>query len=249
MLIFRLSLIICISCTPLCALKLPSYTLACSRNDPNLNDCVVKHGQLAIPYFINGDPKYKVPRLDPLFITELTVQQGIRQIGIELTLKNSSIYGLKNAIFKKARTNITGQHIEWDFEIPKIYIIGHYEVSGRILILPITGNGKANVTITDLKITYKYDWDYITKKNGRKYMNITTSSLEYENGRTYFQLENLFNGDKLLGENMLTFLNENWKEVTTEIGPAIGEAISEVFRLILTSIADLVPWEYIYPDI
>lgn len=48
---------------------------------------------------------------------------------------------------------------------------------------------------------------------------------------------------------MLTFLNENWKEVTTEIGPAIGEAISEVFRLTLTSIADLVPWEYIYPDI
>lgn len=51
----------------------------------------------------------------------------------------------------------------------------------------------------DLKITYKYDWDYVTKKNGRKYMNITKSSLGYENGRTYFHLENLFNGDKLLG--------------------------------------------------
>ncbi|XP_065208837.1 protein takeout-like isoform X2 [Planococcus citri] len=195
------------------------------------------------------DPRYKVPKLDPLFITALTVEQGIRQIGISLTLKNSSIYGLRDAIFKEARTNIPGRHIEWDFEIPKIYIEGNYEVTGRILILPIVGNGKANVTITDLKITYKYDWDYITKKNGRKYMNITTSSLGYQNGRTYFQLENLFNGDKLLGENMLTFLNENWKEVTTEIGPALGEAISEVFRLILTSIADLVPWEYIYPDI
>lgn len=105
-------------------------------------------------------------------------------------------------------------------------------------------------------------------------MNITKSSIDYENGRAYFQLENLFNGDKLLGnsfvisissrgkekklitstftyagENLLHFLNENWKEVTTEIGPAIGEAISEVFRIILTNIADLVPWEYIYPDI
>lgn len=52
----------------------------------------------------------------------------------------------------------------------------------------------------------------------------------------------------LLGDNMNRFLNENWKEVTTEIGPAVGEAIAEVFRVTLTNIADLVPWEYIYPD-
>lgn len=45
------------------------------------------------------------------------------------------------------------------------------------------------------------------------------------------------------------FLNENWKEVTKEIGPTVSEAISEVFRILLTSIADLVPFEYIYPDI
>lgn len=31
-----------------------SYTLACSRNDPKLDECVVKHGQMAIPYFIDG---------------------------------------------------------------------------------------------------------------------------------------------------------------------------------------------------
>lgn len=45
------------------------------------------------------------------------------------------------------------------------------------------------------------------------------------------------------------FLNDNWREVTKELGPAIGEALGEVFRLLLTSIADLVPYEYIYPDI
>lgn len=51
-----------------------------------------------------------------------------------------------------------------------------------------------------------------------------------------------------IGENMNYFLNQNWREVTKELGPAIGEAIGEVFRLLLTNIADLVPYEYIYPD-
>lgn len=50
------------------------------------------------------------------------------------------------------------------------------------------------------------------------------------------------------GENMNYFLNENWREVTKELGPALGEAIGEVFRLLLSNIADLVPYEYIYPD-
>jgi hypothetical protein len=47
---------------------------------------------------------------------------------------------------------------------------------------------------------------------------------------------------------MNRFLNENWKEVTTELGPAVGEAIGEVFRIILTNMAQLVPYDSIYPN-
>uniref|UniRef100_A0A8D8YMH6 Protein takeout n=1 Tax=Cacopsylla melanoneura TaxID=428564 RepID=A0A8D8YMH6_9HEMI len=228
-------------------LKLPSYTKPCSRHDPKLNECVVRHGQAAIPLFINGDPKYRVPKMDPLYIKQLTVNQGSRQIGLALTLKNFNIYGLKNIKFKKARTELEKRHIEWDFEIPSVLILGQYDISGKVLILPITGTGDANVTITNLKITYKYDWVYVTRK-GKQYMNITSSKLLFENGRTYFDLKNLFNGDKMLGGQMNYFLNDNWADITKELGPAVGDAIGEVFRQLLTSIAELVPWEYIYPE-
>lgn len=45
---------------------------------------------------------------------------------------------------------------------------------------------------------------------------------------------------------MNRFLNENWKEVTKELGPAVGQAFSDVFRLLLTRIASQVPYEEIY---
>lgn len=48
------------------------------------------------------------------------------------------------------------------------------------------------------------------------------------------------------GENMNRFINENWREVTQEIGPTIADAVAEVFKSILTNISDLVPWEYAY---
>lgn len=50
-----------------------------------------------------GDPKYRVPKLDPLFISELNIQQGVKQIGIALAIRNTSIHGLKNSIFTHAR--------------------------------------------------------------------------------------------------------------------------------------------------
>ncbi|KAK9504239.1 hypothetical protein O3M35_010614 [Rhynocoris fuscipes] len=161
-------------------------------------------------------------------------------------LKNIKLYGLKNAIFTNARTGLNEKkHIEWDFKIPKIDILSDYEVDGKVLILPITGKGRANVTLTNLDITYKYDWELI-KKNGKEFMNFTSSELLFENGRTYFDLKNLFNGDEFLGNNMNRFLNENWKEVTNELGPAVGEAFSDIFRLLLTRIAAQVPYDEIY---
>ncbi|KAG8267422.1 hypothetical protein J6590_052044 [Homalodisca vitripennis] len=226
-----------------------SYTPACSRNDPKLNECVVRHGQQAIPQFINGDPKYRVPQLDPLTINQLSIRQGTNQVGINLQVRDCKIYGLRHAQFIAARTDLKKRHIEWDFKIPSVQIRGFYNISGKVLILPISGSGKANITINDLSITYKYDWELVKKGNGKHYMNFTNSELLFDNGRAFFQLDNLFNGDKLLGDNMNYFLNENWKEVTRELGPALGEAIGEVFRLLLTNIADLVPYEYIYPDI
>ncbi|XP_014272244.1 protein takeout [Halyomorpha halys] len=227
------------------ALKLPSYLVACKRDDPKLDECVVKHGQEAIPKILGGDPKYRAPKLEPMDITELRVNQGTKQVGLKLILRNAKLYGLRNTKFVKAKTDLKKRHIDWTFKVPRVEIIGDYEVNGQVLILPITGTGKANVTITELDIVYKYEWDLV-KKNGKEYMTFTKSKLDFKNGRTYFDLKNLFNGDQFLGNNMNRFLNENWKEVTKELGPAVGQAFSDLFRNLLTNVAAQVPFNEIY---
>lgn len=65
--------------------------------------------------------------------------------------------------------------------------------------------------------------------------------------RCYIRLENLFNGDKLLGPQMNIFLNENWKEASREVGPSIAKAISEIIYQILSNICELVPYNEIFP--
>lgn len=51
----------------------------------------------------------------------------------------------------------------------------------------------------------------------------------------------------ITGENMNRFLNENWKDIIKEVGPAVADALTDVFRATMGAMADLVPFEYIFP--
>ncbi|KAK3926822.1 Protein takeout [Frankliniella fusca] len=229
-------------------LKLPSYITACRNDDPNLNECAVKAGRAAIPHFTNGDRKYKIPKLNPLTVYDFKVSQGTRSVGLQINMNEASIFGLPDMSFDAARVDLKSRHIEWDFTASNIKILGTYNITGRVLLLPLVGNGQANITLRDCTFNYTFDYDVEQRADGVEYMALYNDRLTFDTKRVYIKLANLFNGDRLLGNNMNHFLNENWKEVTHEVGPTIADAISEVFRQILTQISDLVPWKYVYPE-
>lgn len=60
------------------------------------------------------------------------------------------------------------ENIEGKYEIrargPKVSLLGPYKISGKILILPIQGEGQSNITISEYQIS-----NYIEKElNGFK---------------------------------------------------------------------------------
>ena len=46
------------------------------------------------------------------------------------------------------RVDLNKRHVEWDFSLDRLMFLGKYKVSGRVLILPITGSGDANITLS-----------------------------------------------------------------------------------------------------
>lgn len=75
----------------------------CLRDDPNLDECVVRKGAPVIERIVKGDPKYRIPKLDPLIIPEMTIKQGTKQVGLVMKCKNCQLHGLKDTKFVKAR--------------------------------------------------------------------------------------------------------------------------------------------------
>ncbi|XP_075215010.1 protein takeout-like [Lycorma delicatula] len=224
--------------------KLPSYLKPC-KIDGKLNECALKTGREAIPKIINGDSKLKIPRMDPFDIKVIKIDQGSNSFGLKLEIINSKLIGLRKANFVASRMDLQKRHVEWDFKIPKVEVLGNYKADGKILVLPITGQGKANITLLNLDITYKFDF-VLTKKNGKEYIQIPDSTINFNTTRMYIKLENLFNGDKVLGNSMNQFLDENWKEVLNELGDPLIKSLSPIFTLIINNIAKEVPYNEIF---
>lgn len=126
--------------------------------------------------------------------------------------------------------------------VPKLSLHGDYKVNGRVLILPIQGDGKASLVFENVNMSAKFKPIFIEKK-GKQYLQAGSSfKLDFDMENMQIKLTNLFNGDKALGDNMNVFLNENWRDILKELKPAISYAIEEVFKSIVNRIFNKVPY-------
>ncbi|KAJ4432281.1 hypothetical protein ANN_20899 [Periplaneta americana] len=183
-------------------------------------------------------------------------------------------------------------HTEYAFSFKILNITSRYNISGRVLLLPITGDGIAKINLSKatqctvvakkpnrlLQLIQKnpvlcivsncgnfnmdsearddvsavYSFDVLKKLNPhiKKEVGLpanTTFTFDVKGMKIH--LDNLFNGDKFLGENMNHFLNENWQELLKEMGPAVGEALNQFITAMLNNIFELVPIEESLPDL
>lgn len=90
--------------------------------------------------------------------------------------------------------------------VPKITINGKYKIEGRVLVLPIQGEGNAHLVFDNANLVVKYK-PKVIQKNGKSYIQTEKFNLDFDTSRLHINLENLFNGDKALGDNMNQFLN------------------------------------------
>lgn len=95
----------------------------------------------------------------------------------------------------------------------------------------------------ELVVKYK---PKVIEKNGKQYIQTERFNLDFNTTRLHINLENLFNGDKALGENMNLFLNQNWRDIFTELNPAITFAVEEILKGIINRIFMKVPYDEIF---
>ncbi|XP_026275998.2 protein takeout-like, partial [Frankliniella occidentalis] len=228
--------------------KLPANIKRCSRSDPDTNECLRLAVADALPKLKGGLPKLGVHRLDPLIIDELRISQGSGPINMDLTFTNMTTTKiLDDVAVTKVKFDYDNLILEATTITPAVLAKSTYTVNGRVLLLPIRGSGQSTVNLYDVTTDLVIKGKLLTKADGKKYFDINDVVAKLTPKRMEMKMENLFNGDKQLGDTMNRVLNDNWEQVYSEIGPSFAEAYRELFKRPARALFLHVPIDDIYP--
>lgn len=123
----------------------------CKKNDPNLDKCLKTSIQEVIPHLSEGYPKLRIPALEPFELPSLEIDQGkgsTKSVNIDLKLKDVKITGLTGTVIDSLKVDVDNYRMTGKIAFSKpIFINGQYTVNGKVLVLPITGNGPCSIVL------------------------------------------------------------------------------------------------------
>jgi hypothetical protein len=110
-----------------------------------------------------------------------------------------------------------------------LFVNGRYIVDGRILFLPITGAGNFTANFTNGKGDIRLKG---TPKdvNGETYFNVNKLDIKITVQKGKIEFENLFGGDKTLGDIINRVINDNFDTFVQDLIPLIEKSLSKIFR-------------------
>lgn len=184
--------------------------------------------------------------LDPLEINSISIiQENESPVNINLNFKNINIESISKSSITKCRSDLGKFILKCESVSPEIGLIGDYAMKGQILFLPINGKGKSKIILRNLVTKHEIIGEPI-EENGELFMKIKLYKIKLVPEKVNFDFQNLFNGDKLLGDTMNNFLNENSQIVFSELRGSFEESLSYIFKDITNKLFTKVPMDKIF---
>lgn len=146
------------------------------------------------------------------------------------------------------RIDADNDRVRLKLYLPRLEMTTHYNMKGKILMLPINGNGLARGNFTDIDVIATVQGErYQSRKTGEIHYRVTDLYLDFDVGQANIYLDNLFNGDSNLSDAMNLFLNDNWDTVKAEIKPVLENTVSEIFKTFSNKIYSKFPLDTLLP--
>lgn len=198
---------------------------------------------------ILGIPALNIPPVEPMLIDSVRVVTGggTSTFNLVSSFKDAKIHGLSSSKLEKVASKFKKFGLKADAYTKRLDFVGQYTMNGQILVLPIRGHGFANVSMNELTTRHEILGEYFQKDNAT-YLNITSYKIKFRPKYVIFRFDNLFNGDKLLGETMNKFMNDNWEPVFLGIIPGYEDKFGEKFKSVANILFHQVPFDLIFKE-
>ncbi|XP_044260588.1 protein takeout-like [Tribolium madens] len=220
------------SCT-----KLPSSFLKCDKNQTNFQKCLIKAVTNALAQLNKPFKEVGLPNMEPLEVPSLTIGAGSGAVSFQQNYKNLKMSGFTQTTCPKFDVIFPESKISMSCASPAITMDFDYDINGRILLLPIFGDGPGSIILDHIGVDIIFHFEEYEKKN-KKYYKIKSTELSMTPNLIKFDLKNLFHGDKALGDNILKVMNENWEEVFRDVKSGYEKAFAQIFTSIFNRLLE-----------
>ncbi|CAG9853592.1 unnamed protein product [Phyllotreta striolata] len=228
--------------------KLPNSIGRCSVKDPEFNECLKKNVEDAIHQFKKETPELGLNTLDPLDIPELIIGEGHGPVNVVQHFKNVKLYGLTDSIVLSASADFKNRILHATSITPELRLQGEYSMRGRVMLLPVFGDGPCNVTLYNTKINHTIYAEPFQKK-GKTFWHFSNYTVTLRPDRMTYKFDNLFNGEERLANNILNVLNENWNEVFTDVRDGYEKSFGLIFHGLANRVFSKVAVADIFMDV
>lgn len=226
--------------------KLPSAIKTCSRNSPKPSECILTVINGLRQRLATGDlGDVKTVALEPLGLDTIQFKRGPE---FTASFNNLLVSGPSNFVVSKLKTDIPNLRFNFTVQLPKLTFTGKYSLKMRLLLLNIQGKGPISGTLENTRAVVRLTAKR-TPENGQEYVKFDNLVLKVTVGGAKFRLENLFNGDRTLGEIGNTIINENANLFVEELIPGFEKSLSKTFLEIANDILDHVTYDEMFPDV
>lgn len=115
----------------------------CHKKDPNLDECLRKTIETIRANLTNGIPELLIPPCEPLAIPEIRIKQNSGAIRMESAYSDVIVSGLSNFTLRKVHVDQSTGAFRIDFWFPLLRMSSNYHIHGKVLLMPLSGNGTA----------------------------------------------------------------------------------------------------------
>lgn len=194
--------------------------------------------------FAKGFTPFEIPELEPLRVDELSLDhRGRDGFNLKMDYKNIVIDGLTKQKVVKAALNFEPYfRIRSEFYIDKLDFTADYKANGQILLFPIQGNGKGNISMQQMTTFNDLKGELVKNpKDGQVYVNILEYRIKMKPRKVYFNFEDLFKGDKKIGDTLNKFFNENWELLFNRLSPEYSKFFGSEFKKLTNKVFNSIP--------
>ncbi|CAG9819737.1 unnamed protein product [Phaedon cochleariae] len=233
---------------PVIAHQFPENFLRCNLKDTNLDQCLVRAIENALHIIGNtGIPSLNLPSIDPIGVSNIQIgADGSSAVNIVQQYKNISIFGLSDVKVEKAHYDQHKKILNFTAEHPVLSQEAKYNITGKVLILSVYGNGDSIITLKKPRITHVAYFKEYTKGD-KRYFRVEDYSATYTIQGAHFVFENMFNGaEKTLSGIVSKLINENWQLIAEEVRGGVQKAYGQLCMATANRIFETVPIDEIF---